>query len=119
MPLTLGQVLWLIITMAAVVAIAFLASFLAQLRRTTKAAELTLLEVKDLVKDIKETDQIVKEKIKEAGEVINASKKAAKSLSEVGWFLTTKIIKPSSKYLAILLPLVQLGWRQFRKKKGG
>lgn len=117
MPLTLNQVLWLIIAIAVVIAIAFLTSFLAQLRRTAKAAELTLLEAKELIKDIKETDQIVKTKIKEAGEVINASKKAAKSLSEVGWFLTTKIIKPKSKYLAILLPLMHLGWRQLRKKK--
>ncbi|MFQ6069064.1 MAG: DUF948 domain-containing protein [Candidatus Aminicenantales bacterium] len=116
MPLTLNQTLWLIIAVALVVAIAFLTALFSQLRRTARAAEETLNEVGKLVKDVKETDELVRKKIEDVSEVINTSKKAAKSFSEVG-LSVSKILKPSTKYLSIIIPLLQIGWRQLKKKR--
>ena len=118
MPLTLNQALWLIIAIALVVAISFLTALFAQLKRTARAAEETLHEIGELVRDIKETDEIVRKKIEDVSEVIDASKKAAKNFSQVG-LSVSKLLKPSSKYLSIIIPLIQIGLRQLKKKKGG
>ena len=117
MPLTLTQFLLLIITLAVVVAVTFLVTLLVQLRKTFREGEETLIEIRELIKNLKETDQRVKTKIDDFGEMITASKKTVLSLSEITWFMTTKIIRPSSKYWPILFPLLRLGWRRLKKRK--
>jgi hypothetical protein len=117
MPLTLNQFLLLVITIAVVIAVTFLVNLLRQLRRTAREAEKTLIEVKMLVGETRETSRMLQSKIEDVGELVQASKKTAVSISEIAWFLTTKILRPSSKYWPFLFPLMRLGWRQAKKFK--
>lgn len=117
MPLTLNQFLLLVITIVLAVAVTFLVTFLIQLKKTAKEGEDTLRDLREFIRDIRETNQKVSTKIDDLGEMVEASKKTATSLSEAAWFLSTKIIKPSSKYWPFIFPLIRLGWRQLKKKK--
>jgi len=117
MPLTLTQFLLLIITLAAVVGVTFLVTLMIQLRRTLKEGEETLAEIRELAKNLQDTNQKVQAKIDDFGEMITASKKTVIGLSEVTWFLTTKILRPSSKYWPLLFPLLRFGWRRLKKRK--
>jgi type VI protein secretion system component VasK len=117
MPLTLNQFLWLVITIAVVVAVTFLVILLRQLRRTAQEAEQTLSEIKMLVGEARETSRSVQVKLEDVGELVQASKKTAVNVSEMAWFLTTKILRPRAKYWPFLFPLIRLGWRQAKKLK--
>lgn len=117
MPLTLNQFLLLIITIVVVIAVTFLVNLLRQLRKTAREAEKTLIEVKMLVGETRETSRILQSRIEDVGELVQASKKTAVSVSEIAWFATTKILRPSSKYWPFLFPLMRLGWRQAKKFK--
>lgn len=117
MPLTLNQFLLLVITIAVIVAVTFLVNLLRQLRKTAREAEKTLIEVKMLVGETRETSRILQSRIEDVGELVQASKKTAMSISEIAWFVTTKILRPSSKYWPFLFPLMRLGWRQAKKFK--
>jgi predicted RND superfamily exporter protein len=117
MPLNLNQFLFLGITIAVVVAVTFLVTLLIQLRRTAKEAEDTLNQIGSLVGDLRETNMNVQTKIEDVGEIVEASKKTAASISEIAWFLTTKILRPTSKYWPFIFPLIRFGWRQVKKRK--
>ena len=117
MPLTLNQFLFLVITIAVAVAVTFLVIFLRQLRKTAQEAEKTLIEIRLLVEEARETSRSVQAKIEDIGELVRASKKTAVSLSEIAWFVSMKILRPSSKYWPFLFPLFRLGWRQAKKLK--
>jgi predicted PurR-regulated permease PerM len=117
MPLTLTQFLLLVITLAVVVGVTFLVTLMIQLRRTLKEGEKTLAEIRELAKNLQDTNQKVQTKIDDFGEMITASKKTVIGLSEITWFLTTKIIRPSSKYWPLLFPLLRFGWRRLKKRK--
>jgi hypothetical protein len=117
MPLTLNQFLWLVITIAVVVAVTFLVILLRQLRKTAQEAEQTLSEIKMLVGEARETSRSVQVKLEDVGELVQASKKTAVNISEMAWFLTTKILRPRAKYWPFLFPLMRLGWRQAKKLK--
>ncbi len=117
MPLTLNQFLLLVITLAVVVGVTFLITLLIQLRRTLKEGEKTLAEITELAKHLQDTNQKVQAKIDDFGEMITASKKTVIGLSEITWFLTTKILRPSSKYWPLLFPLLRFGWRRLKKRK--
>lgn len=117
MSLTLNQLLFLVITICIVVFVTFLVTLIVQLRKTAREGEETLIEIRDLVGNLKETGQKVNTKIDELTPVLEATKKTAARISDVSWFLTMKVIKPSSKYWPILFPLLRLGWRQMKKKR--
>lgn len=117
MPLTLNQFLLLVITIAVVVAVIFLVNLLRQLRKTAREAEETLIEVKMLVGETRETGRILQSRIEDVGDLVQASKKSAVSVSEIAWFVAMKILRPSSKYWPFLFPLMRLGWRQAKKFK--
>lgn len=117
MPLTLNQFLLLVITIAVVIAVTFLIILSIQLRKAAREAEMTLIEARALIDNLKETSLSVRTKIDDVSELVEASKKTAISISEIAWFLTTKILRPSSKYWPLLFPLIRLGWRQLKKRK--
>jgi len=117
MLLTFNQVLFLVLTIAAVVAVTFLTLFLVQLRRTAREGEKTLVELRELVRNLQEIEHKVNLRIDDVGEIIESSKKTLSGLSEVTFFLTTRVIRPASKFWPILFPLVRLGWQQLRKRK--
>ncbi len=117
MPLSLNQFLLLILTIAAVVAVTAFISFLIQLKKTAREGEKTLIEVQTLSKNLHEVSQKVNEKIDDLGDVVDATKKITAGLSEASWFFVTKVIRPGSKFLPFLYPIIRLGWRQFKKNK--
>ncbi len=117
MPLTLNQFLLLVITIAVVVAVTFLVIFLVQLKKTAREGEEALRGLRELIQTLKETSQNVNSKLEDMGEIVEASKKTATSLSDIAWFISSKIVLPSSKYWPFILPFMRLGWRQLRKKK--
>lgn len=117
MSLTLNQFLFLAITIAVVVAVTFLVSLIIQLRSTAKEGEKTLKEIRELAKNLTETDKKVNEKMDDLRLTLEATKKAAVGMSEIVGFMTAKIIRPSSKYWPMLFPILRFGWRQIKKKK--
>jgi len=117
MTLTLNQVLGIILTVAAVVAVAFLAMFLNQLRRTAREGEKTLAKAQEMLDGMKEIEAKVNASLDNVGEVLATSKKAVAGLSEIALFFTSKVIRPTANYWPIILPLVRFGWRQMKKRK--
>lgn len=117
MPLTLNQFLFLVLTMAAVVAVTFLALFLNQLRKTARQGEKTLAEVRELAQELRVLEQKVNARVDDVGEIMESSKKVVAGVSEVLLFATTRIIRPASRYWPVLYPLLQLGWRHYKKRK--
>lgn len=117
MTLTLNQVLWIILTVAAVVAVIFLTLFLNQLRRTAREGEKTLAKAQEMMDGLKEIEAKVNASLDNVGEVLSTSKKAMTGLSEITFFITSKVIRPSAKYWPFLFPLVRLGLQQMKKRK--
>ncbi len=117
MTLTLNQVLGIILTVAAVVAVTFLVLFLNQLRRTAREGEKTLVKAQEAMDGLQVIEAKINSSLDNVGEVLAVSKKAVSGLSEVTFFLTSKIIRPSAKYWPFLFPLVRLGLQQLKKRK--
>jgi uncharacterized protein YlxW (UPF0749 family) len=117
MPLTLNQFLFLIITFAFVIAVVFLVRLFAQLRKTAAEGEKALAEFRELAKSLNELDLLVKSRVEDLGKTLEAAKKAAVNLSEASFLVTSKIIRPSSKYLLLLIPAARLVWRHLKKRK--
>jgi len=117
MTLTLNQVLGIILTVAAVVAVTFVALFLSQLRRTAREGEKTLAKAQEMMDGMKEIEAKINASLDNVGEVLATSKKAVAGLSEITLFLTSKVIRPTANYWPLLLPLVRFGWRQMKKRK--
>lgn len=117
MTLTLNQVLWIILTVAAVVAVTFLALFLNQLRKTAREAERTLVKAQETMDGLQVIEAKINASLDNVGEVLATSKKAVSGLSEVTFFLTSKVIRPSAKYWPFLFPLVRFGLQQMKKRK--
>jgi hypothetical protein len=117
MALTLNQLLFIILTFAGVVAVVFLVMFLAQYRRAVAEAEKTLAETRILVKNLNELDKVVKEKMEDMGQIMDASKKTLLNLSEASLFLTARVLRPASRYWPLIYPLFMLLLKGFRFRK--
>jgi ABC-type transporter Mla subunit MlaD len=117
MTLTLNQVLGIILTVAAVVAVTFLVLFLNQLRRTAREGEKTLVKAQEAMDGLQVIEAKINSGLDNVGEVLAVSKKVASGLSEATFFLTSKVIRPSAKYWPFLFPLVRLGLQQLKKRK--
>jgi hypothetical protein len=117
MSLTLNQFLFLVLTIAVVTLVTFLIQFLIQLRKTVKTGEETMKELRTLAVNLSKTSQKVSDKIDDVGEVLEATKKTAISLSEVAFFTAMRLIRPVSKVWPFLFPFIRLGWKKIKKKK--
>jgi len=117
MLLTLNQVLFLVITFAFVVAVVFLVLFLIQLRKTALEGQRTLTELRELAESLKGIEKKVNARIDDVGEIIKDTRKTVAGLSETTFFLTTKVVRPASKYWPIVYPLARLGWQYLKKRK--
>jgi len=117
MTLTLNQVLGIILTVAAVVAVTFLVMFLSQLRRTAREGEKTLVKAQETMDGLQVIEAKINASLDNVGEVLAVSKKAVSGLSEITYFLTAKVIRPSAKFWPFLFPLVRLGLQQMKKRK--
>jgi hypothetical protein len=117
MPLTLNQFLLLVLTFAAVVVAVYLVRFLARLRGVAEEGEKTMVEVRKLVENLNELDGLIKDRLVNLEEFMEASKRTAVNLSEASFFLTTRILRPSSRFWPVMLPLASFFWKKFRKRK--
>ena len=117
MTLTLNQVLSIILTLAAVVAVTFLAMFLSQLRRTAREGEKTLIKAQETMDGLQAIEAKLNASLDNVGEVLATSKKAISGLSEISLFITSKVIRPSVKYWPFIFPLVRFGLQQMKKRK--
>jgi uncharacterized protein YoxC len=117
MSLTLNQFLFLVITIAVVVAVTYLVMLLIQLKKTAKEGERTLFELNVLVKRLQDTSEKINVKMDDVDEIVTATKKTAFGLAEASTFLVTRVIRPSSRYWLFFFPLLRLGLRFLKKKK--
>jgi predicted dinucleotide-utilizing enzyme len=117
MTLTLNQVLSIILTVAAVVAVTFLAMFLSQLRRTAREGEKTLVKVQEAVEGMQAIEAKLSASLDNVGEVLATTKKAVSGLAEISFYVSSKVIRPSAKYWPLIFPLVRFGLQQMKKRK--
>jgi hypothetical protein len=118
MMLTLNQVLWIILTVAAVVVCAFLAMLLNQVRKTAREAETTIVKARGAIDELQVIESKINASLDNVGQVLAVSKKAVSGLSEATSFLSAKVIRPSAKYWPLLaLPLLRVGLTMMKKRK--
>ncbi len=117
MNLTLNEVLFLILTIAAVVVAVFLVRFLIQLRRTAGQGEKALVEMTRLAENLNELDLVVKAKVEDVGKLVDATKDAAVNVSHASLFLTKRFLKPASNYWPLIYPVVMFLWKRTKKRK--
>jgi uncharacterized protein YoxC len=117
MLLTFNQTLFLILTVAAVVIAVFLILFLLQLRRTAQEAEKSMQELQLTLAKLKTIEDKVERRLDETGTIIESAKKTVSGLSELSLFLTTRVVRPASKYWPVIFPLVRYGWQLIKKRK--
>jgi hypothetical protein len=117
MLLTLNQVLAIVLTAAAVVVATLLTLFLVQLRRTAREGERTLVKAQELMDGMKVIETRIDASLDDLGQVLATSKRAVSRLSDITFFLSTKVLRPSAKYWPLFFPLIRFGWQQMKKRK--
>lgn len=117
MPLTLAQILSIILTVAAVVAVVFLVQLFIQLRKTAAEAEKTMIEVRALAKNMSELELVVRERVSEMGDTIKVARKAALGLSEASLRVTSRMLPFPGKYLPLLFPVARFVMKSIKKNK--
>jgi hypothetical protein len=115
--LTLNQVLFLVLTIAAVVVAVFLVRFFVQLRRTAAEGEKTLAEMRKLAENLNSLQELVKLEVEDLGKLVEASKTTAVNLSQASVFLTTKLLRPAASYWPLVYPLLMYFFKRLRKRK--
>ena len=118
MLLTLPQVLFIILTVAAVVAVVFLVQLFVQLRKTAAEAEKTMVEVRALTRNLGDLEMTVKRRVDEAGDALKIAGKAAAGLSEASLRLTSKWLPKPARYLPMILPVARFLLKNYSKKNG-
>jgi hypothetical protein len=118
MMLTLNQALWIILTVAAVVVMAFLAMFLNQARKAAREAEATLVKARGAIDELQVIEAKINANLDNVGQVLAVSKKAVTGLTEATSFLSSRVIKPSMKFWPLLaLPLLRVGLTMMKRRK--
>lgn len=115
--MTLNQVLWIILTVSAVVAVVFLVLFLIQLRKTAREGEKTLIKAQEAIYELKLIEAKLNVGLDSVGDVLAISKRAVAGISGVTNFLDSNVIRPSARFWPIILPLISLGLRKMKKKR--
>lgn len=117
MTLTLNQVLWIILTVAAVVTVVFLVLFLIQLRKTAREGEKTLIKAQEAMDELKVIEAKLNVSLDTVGEVLATSNRTVARISGATHFLTSGMIRPTARFWPILFPLLSLGLRKLKKKR--
>ncbi len=117
MGVSLNQLLWIIITLSVVVTAVFLVIFLIQLRKTAREGEKTLVEMRELVKDLQVTAHKIDASAAELGEMIRVSRKTVCNVSALLGYASSGLLGSRMKVWALALPALRWGWRFFKKKK--
>ncbi len=117
MTLTLNQVLGIVLTVAAVVAVTFLVMFLNQLRRTAREGEKTLVKAQETMDGLQVIEAKINASLDNVGEVLATSKRAVAGLTGVTHFLASSVIRPSVRFWPLLFPLLSFGLQKMKKKR--
>ncbi|MFO7732062.1 MAG: hypothetical protein R6X21_00255 [Candidatus Aminicenantes bacterium] len=117
MLLTLNQVLFIILTIAAVVVATLLALFLIQLRRTAREGEKALAKAQELMEGMKVIEAKIDTSLDDLGHVLQTSKRTVLQLSRLAYFFSPRGLRPSAKYWPFIFPLIRFGWQQLKKRK--
>lgn len=117
MLLTFNQVLYLILTVAAAVLVTYLVLFLIQLKRTFSEAEKAIQDLQSNLKKLEKIEDKLDRHLDEAGTIINSTKKTISGLSELSMFMTSRVIRPASRYWPILFPMLRFSWQLMKKRK--
>lgn len=117
MLLSLNQTLFLILTVIAAAVAVFLILFLVQLRRTAREGERTLIELREVAEGLKTLERKVDARVDDIAELLSSSKRTVAGLAETSLFLTTKVVRPASRYWPLLYPLLRMGWKHLKKRK--
>jgi len=117
MTLTLNQFLFLILTLAAVVAVVFIVMLLIQLRRTALEAQKAMAEFHELARGLQTLQSSIQERVDDLGRIVDASKKAAGFVSQAGQFLSGGALKPASKIWPVLIPIAGFLFRRWKSRK--
>lgn len=117
MPLTLNQFLLLVLTFTAVVVAVFLIRFLTQLRSAAGEGEKTMAEFRKLIAGLGELDGLIKARVVELGELMEASRRTASHVADASYILSTRVISPGSRYWRLIFPIAAFMWRKLRKRK--
>jgi hypothetical protein len=115
MPLT--DILLIVLTIAAVVAVVFLVRLLIPLRRTAMEAERTLAEVRVLVQHLSVLNLEVKTQVEGLGETLSVFGKAAIGLSKAALLVTSRLLPAPARLLLYALPMARFVARQMKKKE--
>ncbi len=117
MLLTFNQVLYLLLTVAAVIVAVVLTMLLLQLRRTAREAEKSFQELQVVLHRFEKIEEKLELRLDEAGEIVNSTRKAVSGLGELSLFLTTNVVRPASRFWPVLFPLLRFGWQLMKKRK--
>lgn len=117
MSLSLNQILFIVLTIAAVVAVTSLVFLFAQLRRTAREGEKALTEIRSLTEQLKQTSDSVLERIEHTDGVIKGTQKFIDGLGDMTQMALTKLVMPSSKYWPFLAPLARTAWKLYKKDR--
>src|SRR4030042_2271365 len=117
MTLTLNQVLGIILTVAAVVAVIFLVMFLNQLRKTAREGEKTLVKAQETMDGLNVIEAKINASLDNVVRVLATSKRAVAGLTGVTHFLTSNVIRPSARFWPLLVPLLSFGLQKMKKKR--
>jgi len=117
MVITLNQVLFLILTVAAVVAVIFLVIFLIQLRKTAREGEKTLVELREAAEGLQALESKINARIDDAAEIFASTKTTLSGLSQASLFLTSRVVRPASQYWPLILPVARWAWQRLKKRK--
>jgi len=113
----LPHILFIVLTVAAVIAVVFLVRLFIQLQRTAAEAEKTLVEVRILAGHLSDLEVEVKARVEELGDTFRASRKAAGGISEAAMLVSSKFLPAQAKFLPFLLPVARFVLRKMKKKK--
>jgi hypothetical protein len=117
MPLTLSQFLFLVLTFAAVTAATFLVITLIQVKKTAREGERTLVEIRELVTDLKATNETVLRKVENLGHLVDSAQRAALGVSRATWFLSSRFMRPTYRFMPLAFPILRAVWRHMKKKR--
>ncbi len=117
MALTLNQFLFLVLTIAVVVAVVFLIMLLLQLRRTAAEAEKAMAEFRQAAHNLQVLEASVQERLDDVGRIIDASKKAAHTVSQAAQAIGAGPLKPVAKFWPLIVPMVGFLVRRWKSRK--
>jgi len=117
MTLTLNQVLLIVIVLGGVVAVTVFVILALQLKKTAAEAEKTLVEYRELAKNLQLLDQTLKDKLEVLGQTLEAARKTAFDVSKTTFWLSTRVFRPAVKWWPLVTPVLRFVWRKWKQRK--